>query len=250
MATTIYPSSQPPILSGIKMDEQKSDAPPPPPSSHNPEHSRPRTPDFTAHDELRLLSHEEWVQFCRGVGCFRDEESETLVRPTCWYWPAKGLPDGLYRDVMWEKAKFTYWFHMLSTIRWILMCLQLALSACLTALGSFSHEDGKPITIIAAISTCTAGVLALMHNSGLPDRYRSDRNEFYQVEVYIKEIMDTKLAAADQNIMEVMASCFDKFREARQTVQNNIPASYTPAAITSPTALRGSQKLKPGQKIR
>lgn len=99
------------------------------------------------------------------------------------------------------------------------MCLQLALSACLTALGSFSHEDGKPITIIAAISTCTAGVLALMHNSGLPDRYRSDRNEFYQVEVYIKEIMDTKLAAADQNIMEVMASCFDKFREARQTVR-------------------------------
>ncbi|KAK8042768.1 hypothetical protein PG994_013251 [Apiospora phragmitis] len=227
------------------MDDQKPDTPPP----NDPKDSRAPSPVFTAHDELRLLSHEEWLQFCRGVGCFKDEESETLVRPKCWYWPAKGLPDGLYRDVMWEKAKFTYWFHILSTIRWCLMVLQLGLSASLTALGSLSKQDGKPITIIAAICTCIAGILALMHNSGLPDRYRSDRNEFYQTEMHIKEIMDTRLAAADQNIMEVMAGCFDQFRAARQTVQNNIPASYTPTSVTIPPALRGlQQKSKLGLK--
>ncbi|KAK8080708.1 hypothetical protein PG997_008526 [Apiospora hydei] len=209
-------------------DNQKPDAPPP----QDPNQPRPPSPAVTAHDELRLLSHDEWVLFCRGVGCFKDEESESLVRPKCWYWPAKGLPDGLYRDVI-----------------WILMVLQLGLSACLTALGSFSQQDGKPITVIAAICTCIAGILALMHNSGLPDRYRSDRNEFYQVEVYIKEIMDTRLAAADQNIMEVMAGCYDQFRAARQTVQNNIPASYTPTSLTTPPRLPGTmQKPKPGLK--
>ncbi|KAK8060473.1 hypothetical protein PG996_010403 [Apiospora saccharicola] len=227
-------------------DQSKPDAPP----SQDPNQSRTPSPTFTAHDELRLLSHDEWVLFCRGVGCFKDEESETVVRPTCWYWPAKGLPDGLYREVMWEKAKFTYWFHILSTIRltevvfrrWILMVLQLGLSAVLTALGSVSKQDGNAITVIAAICTCIAGVLALMHNSGLPDRYRSDRNEFYSVEVYIKEVMDTRLAAADQNIMEVMAGCFDQFRTARQTVQNNIPASYTPTAIRSPPVIPGAKQ--------
>jgi hypothetical protein len=32
------------------------------------------------------------------------------------YWPPRGFPDGLYQDVLWEKAKFTYSFHIIATI--------------------------------------------------------------------------------------------------------------------------------------
>lgn len=123
------------------------------------------------------------------------------------------------------------------------MILQLAMSATLTALGSLSMHDGTAITALAGVNTCLAGMLALMHNSGLPDRYRSDRNEYYKVEEYLKEIIDTRLVPVDNDIMEVMAACFDKFQTARQTVQQNVPASYTPSAVTSPTPLRAVQNI-------
>jgi hypothetical protein len=80
-----------------------------------------------------------------------------------------------------------------------------------------------------------------MHNSGLPDRYRSDRNEFYRLEQHMKSIIDTALVPVNENINEVLAGCFEKFENARQTVQNNIPASYTPAALAAPTPARDSQ---------
>lgn len=205
-----------------------------------PQRTRTRSPDP---ESLRFLTDEEWAQFCRGVGVFSDkDDGHTLIRPTCWYWPVKGFSDGLYRDILYEKTKFTYWFHILSTIQyalallsagaripladadasvspasWFLMLVQIGIGACLTALGAFSREDGTAITIMAAFNTCVGGILALLHNSGLPGRYRYDRNEFYQAEEYIKAIIDTRLVPEDQDIKEVMAGCFHRFRAARQT---------------------------------
>ncbi|KAI1136997.1 hypothetical protein F5Y05DRAFT_389841 [Hypoxylon sp. FL0543] len=203
----------------------------------------PKKPDD--HDKVayRLLSHAEWVQFCRGIGVFRDDESEEVVRPTSRWWPPKGFRDGLYQDVLHEKTKFTYWFHSVGIVTWILMLLQIAMSAVLTALGSITtssagkNGNGTAITSIAAVNTCVGGILALLHNSGLPDRYRSDRNEFYKLEEHLKAIVDTALVPSDQDINEVLAGCYDMFRHARQTVQNNIPATYT-TYTSAPTSSR------------
>ncbi|KAH6659845.1 hypothetical protein BKA67DRAFT_529975 [Truncatella angustata] len=183
----------------------------------------------------RILSREEWVQFCHGIGVLKGDESTKVIRPTSWFWPPKGLPNGLYLDILWEKSKFTYWFHILASIRWTLMILQLSLNAVLTALGSTSTKDGVVITTIAGVNTLFAGILALLHNSGLPDRYRSNRNEFAKVEEYLKEIVDTRLVLAEDSIVEVMAACFDRFAAARLSVQNNVPQSYVPATSTSPS---------------
>ena len=88
------------------------------PDSPAPQRTRTRSPDP---DALRFLSEEEWAQFCRGVGVISDkDDSHSVIRPTCWYWPVKGFPDGLYRDTLYEKTKFTYWFHILSTIQYAL----------------------------------------------------------------------------------------------------------------------------------
>ncbi|KAI4602414.1 hypothetical protein KJ359_009657 [Pestalotiopsis sp. 9143b] len=191
--------------------------------------------------QYRILSQQEWVQFCHGVGVMKDDESKAVIRPTAWYWPPKGFPDGLYQDVLWEKAKFTYSFHILATIRWVLMILQLSLNAILTALGSSSSKDSVVITTIAGCNTLVSGLLALMHNSGLPERYRSDRNEFGKIEDYLKEIVDTRLVPVDDSIVEVMARCFDKFASARQSVQQNVPASYVPAASAASSKVVASK---------
>ncbi|KAI1492628.1 hypothetical protein F5X96DRAFT_667524 [Biscogniauxia mediterranea] len=221
-------------------------SPSPPPSSQPKDNggSSPRpydTPKGSHH--RRLISHNEWVQFCRGVGVLKDEESNEVVRPTSRCWPPSGFKDGLYQNVLFEKTKFSYWFHLVNAAQWILMLTQLALGASLTALGSLSKADGPMITIIAAIGTCVAGILALIHNSGLPYRYRSDRNEFYKLEEHLKAIIDTRMVPADQNIHEVLGDCFDMFRGARQTVQDNIPASYKAGASSKappPTTVSGA----------
>ncbi|KAI0185474.1 hypothetical protein EV127DRAFT_396931 [Xylaria flabelliformis] len=196
------------------------------------------------------MSKSEWLQFCRGVGILKDEESEEVIRATSRLWPPSGFKDGLYNDVLYEKTKYSYYYHTLCVIAWVLMLLQLALSAILTALGATSSDNGTPITILAAVNTSIAGILALLHNSGLPDRYRWDRNEFYKLEEHIKEIVDTGLVPATHSVNDVIAECFDMFATALQTVQNNAPSMYIPAANPSkppaaPAPARMSQKLDP-----
>ncbi|CAJ2512908.1 Uu.00g010270.m01.CDS01 [Anthostomella pinea] len=212
-------------------------APAPPKTSSSPSTNQPQH-TTGSHTSYRRLSDAEWVQFCHGIGVLKDDESKEVIRPTSVVWPPKGFKDGLFQDVLFEKSKFTYWFHMLSTVRWVMMLLQLALSAVLTALGSVSRKDGTAITVIAAINTGVAGVLAMLHNSGLPDRYRSDRNEYYKIEEHMKEIIDTGLVPQDQSTNDVIAGCFDMFQAAKQTVQSNVPASYTPSANVTNTTMK------------
>ncbi|KAI5865060.1 hypothetical protein GGS23DRAFT_407004 [Durotheca rogersii] len=177
----------------------------------------------------RLLPHAEWVQFCHAVGVFKDDESEEVIRQTSGRWPPKGFRDGLYRDVLTEKTKSSFWFRGVSSVHWAIILLQIVISAVLTALGSMPIKNRVAITATAAVNTCLGGILALMHNSGLPDRYRSDANEFDKVEEHLRCIVDTAVVPADKDINEVITGCFDMFRDAMQTVQNNVPASYVTA---------------------
>ncbi|KAI8956457.1 hypothetical protein F5Y11DRAFT_342963 [Daldinia sp. FL1419] len=254
MASTIYPpkdnnphrSHIPRLNIDAAMASQPSSTPPSPRPNSSNGGASPKSKD-QGKDTYRLLTHVEWVQFCRGVGVFKDDEGEEVVRQTSTMWPPKGFRDGLYQDVLVEKTKFTYMFHSVDIVSWLLMLLQIAMGAVLTALGSVSSSrNGTAITSIAAVNTCVGGILALLHNSGLPARYRSDRNEFYKLEEHIKSIVDTALVPSDQDINAVLAGCFDMFRDARQTVQNNIPATYTtiPVGAKAPSA-RASKAIEP-----
>jgi hypothetical protein len=71
-------------------------------------------------------------------------------------------------------------------MHWFLMILQVMVGAILTALGSLPMREATPITALAAVNTVGAGLIGLLHNSGLPDRYRMDKAQFMQVEDYIR----------------------------------------------------------------
>ncbi|KAJ8119790.1 hypothetical protein ONZ43_g3339 [Nemania bipapillata] len=230
MATTIFDGSKPPTFSHLGGGHNHDVTPTPnlPPGNGSP---KPSTPESKP-QHYRLMTKDEWLQFCRGVGILKDEESEEVIRATSRVWPPRGFKDGLYNDVLFKKTKFTYYYHAVSVIAWGLMLTQLALSAVLTALGAMSRDNGTPITIIAAINTGIAGILALLHNSGLPDRYRWDRNEFYKLEEHIKAIVDTGLVPAEHTTNDVLGECFEMFASAQQTVEKNTPSMYTP--VTSP----------------
>lgn len=134
----------------------------------------------------RFLSPAEWARVAHGIGAIREGETHQVVHPTSWYWPPKGLPDGLYRDVVTQRTKYWISYQLLSTLRWVLMILQIIVGAVLTALGSVQLSTKTPITALAIVNTVDAGMLALLHNSGLPDRYRLDKAEFDKVEDFVK----------------------------------------------------------------
>ncbi|KAM5348154.1 hypothetical protein ACJ41O_007978 [Fusarium nematophilum] len=177
----------------------------------------------------RFLSPTEWAIFARGVGATRDTEHNTPVHSVSWWWPPRGLPPGLYRDVIHRRTISFYFFHVASIIRWGLMIVQLFLGATLTALGALSMQDGTSITILGAANTIIAGLLALLHNSGLPDRYRYDMAEFEEVEDHIRELLTTGLVRADKSLDQVLAECYDLYHDAKATVAANMPVTYTPS---------------------
>jgi hypothetical protein len=96
------------------------------------------------------------------------------------------MPEGLYRDVITQRSKYMMLYLVLSTLRWALMILQLVVGATVTAFGAAESHMVDTITVLGAVNTVNAGLLALMHNSGLPDRYRMDKVEFVRVEDFLK----------------------------------------------------------------
>ncbi|KAL0933184.1 C6 transcription factor [Colletotrichum truncatum] len=194
--------------------------------------------------KYRFLTPSEWTIFAHGIGGVKDTEGHVALHPTCWYYPPKGIPNGLYRDVIWHRTKYFYFYHGMSTIRWVGYILQIIFGAVLTAIGSMSYKDGTPITILAAANTINAGILALLHNSGLPDRYRSDQAEFGEVEDHLKKVLDTGIVPEDMTIDQVLIQCFDLYWEAKSTIQANIPAVYTPSSVLQ-SGQRAPEPSKP-----
>lgn len=161
MSATIYPPPQsphanhssPPRIGGIDatMTTQSLAAAPPKPNNGD---GTPQHPGDHEKVPYRRLSHAEWVQFCKGIGVFKDDEGEAIVRPTSRWWPPKGFRDGLYQDTLTEKTKFTYFFYFVGVVTWILMLLQIAMSAVLTALGSVAStaKNGNGTAIVSHAS--------------------------------------------------------------------------------------------------
>ncbi|KAF4954875.1 hypothetical protein FGADI_4977 [Fusarium gaditjirri] len=189
--------------------------------------------------KLRFLSPTEWTILARGVGGIKDTEHNKPVHPTSSFWPPKGLPHGLYRDCVYRRTVSSYSFHFIGFVRAILFVLQLMIGASITALSSGGFDD-TAITILAASNTVIAGLLALLHNSGVPDRYRYDKSEFQKVEDHIREVLATGIVRADQSVQEALAKCYDRFDHARRAVEANIPSAYAPSQST-PSSRRGSQ---------
>ncbi|XWW95440.1 hypothetical protein V2A60_003399 [Cordyceps javanica] len=136
------------------------------------------------------------------------------------------MANGLYRDVVRRRSRCMVLFYAATLMQWAFMLLQLCISATLTALGSVAVKDGTPITVLGAVNTVSAGILAFLHNSGIPDRYRKDMEELREVEDHIKELLDSGIAPAELSLEQIIAECFDLYQDAKATISANLPDNY------------------------
>jgi len=99
--------------------------------------------------------------------------------------------------------------------------------------GPTAGQYTLTITILGAINTVIAGVLALIKGQGLPERLRHDRAEFRQVQDWIEQT-EALLAVGiiGRNRKEVgllVQVAFLKYNAAKQSEENNVPENYTRA---------------------
>jgi len=172
---------------------------------------------------VRQLNDKEQIDICRAVGAYSEDEerfANTL--------DVKKLPDGLYRDVILSRQKSQRTYKIVAFVYNFCLVLQLVLGAILTGLGASDKIPRKSvaITVIAAANTINAGIIALLHNSGLPGRFRNDWAEHAQVETYISQLIHTGVVPKDMSIADIKVDCWTRYEKAIETVRGNKPANY------------------------
>ncbi|KAL2839644.1 hypothetical protein BJY01DRAFT_219112 [Aspergillus pseudoustus] len=89
------------------------------------------------------------------------------------------------------------------------------------------------ITILGAVNTVVAGVLALMKGRGLPQRLRKDLAEIRNVMTYIEEV-EINLKYGDgeqsnQDVTSLIKDVFNRYRVMQDVLDMNQPDSYVHA---------------------
>jgi hypothetical protein len=71
-----------------------------------------------------------------------------------------------------------------------------------------------------------------MHNSGLPERYKNDWNEFEEVEMWVRKVVETGVIEMTGrgedgwDVQEVVHECFERYAAVKRTVARNKPSAY------------------------
>ncbi|KAL3444579.1 hypothetical protein BJX65DRAFT_283182 [Aspergillus insuetus] len=128
-----------------------------------------------------------------------------------------------------ETQKF-FSYQLYSIIFVLLTIFQLMVGATITALGPFSAKYMVVITILGAVNTVIAGLLAFMEGRGLPQRHRKDLAEIRKVQTYIAGA-EIKLKYGDRGrAIRDVDSFIEEARTRYERMQNvidmNHPDSY------------------------
>jgi len=128
--------------------------------------------------------------------------------------------------------------HLFSVVFNFLAVLQLILGATITALGPLAHNHMVAITVLGAVNTVVAGVLALMKGRGLPQRLRKDLAEIRNVMTYIEEV-EIKLKyggdgdgtgeQSNKDVTSLIKDVFNRYKVMQDVLDMNQPDSYVNA---------------------
>ncbi|KAK8068746.1 hypothetical protein PG994_005362 [Apiospora phragmitis] len=137
---------------------------------------------------------------------------------------------GIYRSVITEASHK----HALYTVMTILLYLcyfaQVVIGAALTALGSVAARYSAAITVLGALNTALAGVLALIRSSGQPQKLGRDQVGFRKLQDWIEET-DALLAVgvlgrSRREVGLLVEVAFRKYNAAKESEENNRADMY------------------------
>jgi len=189
------------------------------------------------------LSPTDHSIICQSIGALSNDENHKVCQPNSYIYPPKGLPNGLYKDVVRSRTLAQYEYYFTSLLFTAALILQLLLGAALTALGSTDAGTNVRITLLAAANTVLAGLLALMHNSGLPERYKNDWTEFDEVEMFLRELIETGIVQTGWSRDQTIEQCYALYRRAKGTVTKNKPTAYTASSAAGISVVKSERSV-------
>ncbi|CAG8974106.1 hypothetical protein HYALB_00002741 [Hymenoscyphus albidus] len=137
---------------------------------------------------------------------------------------------GLYKQILLLQRWRARQYHIVNTIYYFALGLQVLIGAVLASLGPLSKLHPTAITILGVLNASLAGILALLKGQGLPDRLRKDEYQMRKVQDFIEET-DIRLAISGEDISrkelsDLVERVFAKYHTARDTAQMNKRMSY------------------------
>lgn len=134
---------------------------------------------------VRDADDESLLIFRRAVGINSDRattftDSETLEK-------GRRQAIGIYRSVIQHQRSKRTMHHTLGFILYASHFLQIVLAATLTALGPNAKNYEIEITVLGAVNTVIAGVLAVLKGSGMIERLAKDEVAFKKLQDWIEE---------------------------------------------------------------
>ena len=149
---------------------------------------------------------------------------------------------GIYRAVLHEQKTKKWQHRVVSVLLYLCHFTQIIIGAVLTALGPAAARHSRSITILGAVNTVLAGVLALMKGQGLPERLRKDEVEFRKLQDWIEEtesLLAVGIIGRDRKEVGLLVEvAMKKYNAAKASEENNRPDSYvrqTPETNSRPS---------------
>ena len=156
--------------------------------------------------------------FCKEMGIKRGEEDDVPVTISGqFYYEKKKAAD---------HHKYQYWL-VASTINFILL-LQIVLGATATALTASKINSQVASTILTAIITVAAGILAFLKSKGQPNRARQLRNDLRKVVEGIENFeIDFRDPSCKREVVDALASVRSLYETARTNAETNYPHQWS-----------------------
>jgi hypothetical protein len=177
--------------------------------------------------------------FCKEMGIKGGEDDMPVAVSGQFYYEKKKAAD---------HHKYQYWL-VASTINFILL-LQIVLGATATALTASKFKTQVPSTILTAIITVAAGILAFLKSKGQPNRARQLRNDLRKVVEGIENFeIDFRDPDCKREVVDALASVRSLYETARTNAETNYPHQWSTlsnAAVHSNFYDLESGKVKAG----
>ncbi|KAI0139962.1 hypothetical protein F4776DRAFT_614825 [Hypoxylon sp. NC0597] len=157
---------------------------------------------------------------------------------------------GIYKTVLETQRTKAVQHALLNAFLYLCYFAQIVIGAALTAVGPTSGRYENLITVLGAVNTVLAGVLALIKGSGQPQRLEKDRVGFRRLQDWIEETEALlSVGVIGRNRKEVgllVESAFKRYNAAKMSVENNSPDFYVNQPESGDEADNAGKPLKSG----
>ncbi|KAK9419985.1 putative SMODS and SLOG-associating 2TM effector domain-containing protein [Seiridium unicorne] len=137
---------------------------------------------------------------------------------------------GIYKLVLDAQTSKHLQHDLMTALQYVLYLSQIVVGAALTALGPTASSYTLQITILGAVNTIVAGVLALIKGSGQPQRLGKDQMGYRKLQDWIEEteaLLAVGIIGRDRREVGALVEvAFKRYNAAKASEENNRPDMY------------------------